>query len=671
MTSPLEAHDQHTVLLVDDEKPILVTLQALLERDGHRVLVARSGAEGLEIASASLPCLVLADVTMPGMDGFELCRRLEAQERTSNIPVALVTGRVSDEDVARGIRAGAVDYIKKPFDGAEVRMRVGTQIRLHESLRRAEMLQKKLDVISRSANDAILLMNSDGEIVHWNEAAELMFGYSKAEALGMNLNGLLAPVRFRESHGQAFLRFKETGAGDLVGKMTEIQALRKGGEEFPIELSLSSALLEGSWHAVGIIRDITLRRRDEERHRVLWERSPHAIMTLAPPSWSFTSANPAAIELFAARDAEQLLSLSILDVSCEKQLDGRWSREAVRKIISRAWTESSCSFEWAHKDLADREFPAMVHLTKVELAGESLLQATVRDISQQKTLEAELSHARKLEAVGQLAAGIAHEINTPTQFVGDSIHFLKEAYDDLWDLTALYRHTLVALEGAAGYEQALEEVREAEEAADLEYLEEHVPGSFDRCFDGLSRIATIVGSMKEFAHPDQREKSPADLNQALRATLTIAKNEYKYVARVTTELGELPPVLCHIGDLNQVFLNMIVNAAHAISDGVAESGEMGRIEIRTSAVNADLVRIEIADTGCGIPPAVRDRIYEPFFTTKEVGRGSGQGLAIARSIVVDKHNGSLSCESEEGRGTTFVISLPVDEKSGDSGGARS
>jgi signal transduction histidine kinase len=166
--------------------------------------------------------------------------------------------------------------------------------------------------------------------------------------------------------------------------------------------------------------------------------------------------------------------------------------------------------------------------------------------------------------------------------------------------------------------------------------------------------------MKEFAHPDSRDKSTADLNRALETTLTVARNEYKYLADVETAFGELPPVNCHVGDLNQVFLNLIVNAAHAISDVVGKSGQRGRIIVRTFG-QGDRVRIEIADTGGGIPVQIRDRVYDPFFTTKEVGRGSGQGLAIARNIVVDKHGGALTFESEVGKGTTFIIVLPVDQ----------
>jgi signal transduction histidine kinase len=164
--------------------------------------------------------------------------------------------------------------------------------------------------------------------------------------------------------------------------------------------------------------------------------------------------------------------------------------------------------------------------------------------------------------------------------------------------------------------------------------------------------------MKEVAHPDRKEKVPANLNQALQTTLAIAKNEYKYVAEVTTEFGDLPAVLCHVGDLNQVFLNLIVNAAHAIGDVVGQSGGKGAIRIKTSQ-EGSLARIDIADSGAGIPQAVRQRIFEPFFTTKEVGKGTGQGLAIAHSIVVTKHGGSLTFDSEVGKGTTFTIRLPI------------
>lgn len=286
-------------------------------------------------------------------------------------------------------------------------------------------------------------------------------------------------------------------------------------------------------------------------------------------------------------------------------------------------------------------------------------QRLEREIEEREQADIELRHAQKLQAVGQLAAGIAHEINTPTQFVGDNIRFLEDGFKDLQKLMTKYRQASEALAATPGCDAFHQQLREAESEADLSYLEENIPSAFSQARAGLSQISTIVRAMKEFAHPDQREKSPADLNRALQSALTIAANEYKYVANVETEFGEIPPVICHLSDMNQVFLNLLVNAAHAISDAVGQSGNKGCIRVRTKR-DGDNVLIDIADTGCGIPEAIRERVFEPFFTTKAVGRGSGQGLAIARSIVVDKHGGSLTFESTVGAGTTFTIRLSVD-----------
>ena len=244
--------------------------------------------------------------------------------------------------------------------------------------------------------------------------------------------------------------------------------------------------------------------------------------------------------------------------------------------------------------------------------------------------------------------GVAHEINTPIQFVGDSVHFLREAFAELQGHLERYR---AAAETAAVARRG----GRAEAEADLEFLTAEIPESLERALEGIERVAEIVRAMKEFAHPQRAEQAAADLNRAIDSTLTVARNEWKYVADVVTDLGELPPVVCHLGELNQVILNLVVNAAHAIADAGAGRGV---IRVATRAAG-EWVEITVSDTGAGIPEAIRDRIFDPFFTTKEVGRGTGQGLAIARAIVVDKHGGTLDFETEVGRGTTFRIRLPV------------
>jgi len=283
------------------------------------------------------------------------------------------------------------------------------------------------------------------------------------------------------------------------------------------------------------------------------------------------------------------------------------------------------------------------------------------DVTETRELEVQLRQAQKLESVGRLASGVAHEINTPVQFVSDNVQFLKEAFSDLPPLIEQYRRLRAAVAAGSATVEMADEIAEAEEAADVSYLLGNAPAAVERSLEGLQRIAVIVRSMKQFAHPDQKEMTAIDLNQALTSTLTIAHNEYKYVAELETSLGALPPVTCHAGEMNQVFLNILVNAAHAIGDVVRGSELKGRITV-TSRCEGQDVLVSITDTGAGIPEAIRDRIFDPFFTTKEVGKGTGQGLAIARTVVVDKHGGEIAVESEVGRGTTFLIRLPVEGK---------
>jgi PAS domain S-box-containing protein len=290
--------------------------------------------------------------------------------------------------------------------------------------------------------------------------------------------------------------------------------------------------------------------------------------------------------------------------------------------------------------------------------GTVVLRGITVDVTRQKKLELELRQAQKLESVGRLAAGVAHEINTPVQFVSDSVHFVRDAMNDLITLIHAYQGMRDMAQGCGATCDAFATVVKAEEDADIEYVMENVPKALDRSLDGLNRVATIVRSMKEFAHPDQKEMASVNLNQAIQSTLTIARNEYKYVADVRTEFGDLPLVTCHVGDVNQVILNIVVNAAHAIEDVVRGTEHKGEITVRTET-DGDSVLVSITDTGHGIPESVRDRIFDPFFTTKEVGKGTGQGLAIARTVVHEKHGGELSFETETGKGTTFRIRLPL------------
>ena len=281
------------------------------------------------------------------------------------------------------------------------------------------------------------------------------------------------------------------------------------------------------------------------------------------------------------------------------------------------------------------------------------------DITHRKRQEMELRHSQKLEAVGRLAAGIAHEINTPIQFLGDNTRFLQDSFRDEIQLIHKYQE----LREAAGRGQVrqvlLREVTALREKVDWDYLEQEIPRAMEQMLEGLARVATIVRGMKEFSHVDRtNEMAPADLNRALESTLIVARNELKYVADVETRFAELPPVICHLGDLNQVFLNLLVNAAHAIGDVIKGTKSRGKITVSTQ-IDSDVVEVAISDSGHGIPAELRDKIFDPFFTTKGVGKGTGQGLALARAIVVEKHGGTLTFETQPGIGTTFFVRLPL------------
>jgi PAS domain S-box-containing protein len=280
--------------------------------------------------------------------------------------------------------------------------------------------------------------------------------------------------------------------------------------------------------------------------------------------------------------------------------------------------------------------------------------------AERDTVEGQLRQAQKLEAVGQLAAGIAHEINTPAQYVGDNTQFLRDSFESIRTILRIYDELLCAARENRLSEDLVARVEKDLDDADLAYLFEHVPSAIQGTLDGVERVTKIVRAMKEFSHPGSREKDLADLNRAIETTTTVARNEWKYVAELELDLApDLPSVSCFVGEFNQCILNLVINAAHAIGDTIdANHGSKGKIRVCTRQVG-DFVEVRVQDTGAGIPASIRHRIFEPFFTTKEVGRGTGQGLSIVYGTIVKRHGGTVTFETEEGKGTTFVIRLPV------------
>lgn len=305
-------------------------------------------------------------------------------------------------------------------------------------------------------------------------------------------------------------------------------------------------------------------------------------------------------------------------------------------------------------------FPLEIGVGTLKRGEDTLWIASARDITVRKNLESQLLQAQKLESIGQLAAGIAHEINTPIQFVVHNAQFLEEAFCDLQGVLDACGRVLDEEEDGKVDPALVSAAREAVEIADLDYLEGEIPSALAQAREGLSRVSRIVLAMKNFSHPGSSDKTPIDLNESIDSTVTICRAEWKHLAEVEMDLDPaLPSVPCLGAEINQAVLNIVVNAAHAIGSSQADGCDSkGLIQISTRAVDG-YAEIRISDDGSGMPPDVQERIFDPFFTTKEVGKGTGQGLTVAHSVIHDKHDGTIRVESEVGKGTTFVIRLPL------------
>lgn len=403
----------------------------------------------------------------------------------------------------------------------------------------------------------------------------------------------------------------------------------------------------------------------EEKYKVFFECSAIGV-SQSTVSGQLLSANPALARILGYESPEELLAL-VTDLGRQLYVDSDFRRALMRELDQRRLVRQ-VEAEVFRKD-GSRIWVSLNACRVDDGTGEEPYNLfAVEDITERRQAEQErqimevmLRQAQKLEAVGQLAAGIAHEINTPTQYVADNVRFLQDGFGDLGKVLKVYEKTLAACSMGEPTHELLQELQDVVKAADLEYLEEEIPKAIEQTLEGVGRVSTIVRAMKEFSHPGTGEKTITDIHKAIESTLIVCRNEYKYVADVVTDFDPaLPSLRLLAGDFNQVILNLVVNAAHAIVDAVKETPDArGTISISTRR-DGNTAEIRVSDTGTGIPEAVRSRIFDPFFTTKEVGKGTGQGLALARAVIVGKHQGEITFETEAGKGTTFVVRLPIE-----------
>ena len=424
--------------------------------------------------------------------------------------------------------------------------------------------------------------------------------------------------------------------------------------EGPDEIGIMGAALNKMADDLKKLEEATLNSFNQTLDQVI-----DCVFMFDPETLVYLYVNKGAVDQ-TGYSREELLRLTAPEIKSE------YSPESFREMIApvKQGLKESLLFSTVHKSKDGRYIPVEILLKYVvPLIGQGRFIEIVRDITElQKTekekerLQSRLLHAQKLESVGQLAAGIAHEINTPMQYIGTNIDFLEGASKGM----SIIEQSIQKLITTAPPEIA-QELRSILVEADWEYLMEEVPAAIQQSKTGIARVTSIVKAMKEFSHPSSREKESVVVNAIIETTVLIARNEWKYVADVITDLAvDLPPIPCHIDELGQVILNLLINAAHAIGEKLGRNpeGEKGEIHISTKVVDS-AVEIRIRDTGSGIPVAIQKRIFDPFFTTKEVGRGTGQGLTISHDVITEKHGGTLTFETEEGLGTTFIIRLPL------------
>jgi PAS domain S-box-containing protein len=578
-----------------------------------------------------------------------------------------------------------------------------------ESLRQSEAWA---NAIVNTSADGILSTDSSGTVLSFNKSAERMFGYPASEVIGTNVQ-ILTPTRHHEIHDEFLSRFLTTNGVQTLGRYREINAKRKDDSTFPMEIGVTEFRWGESHIFIGSVRDLTARKAGNDA-LIAHARQQAAVAQLGQRAVLEND-----LDVLYKLATEQLVKILDADYSevLELNPDGQsfflragagWDSGLVGEALfgveidSQAGYALSCKTPVVVKDLASGtrfrrsallESHGVVSGLNVKISAEagpigvlgvhchtprtfteddenflrsvanvlSQVVDRVRSQDERNLIRAQLGQEQKLTSIGELAAGIAHEINTPTQYVGDNIHFIKDAFNEFFALQKCYAELLQAARTDSVTPALIGDIEAALQDMDWEYVAGEVPNAIAQSLDGVQRIAKIVLAMKEFSHPGGEGRKFANLNHSIENTITVASNEWKYLAEMSTELDEnLPLVPCFPAELGQVILNLIVNAAHAIGDVVGDdSHAKGTITISTLQVQRQ-VEIRISDTGNGIPDSVREKVFDPFFTTKEVGKGTGQGLAIARSVVVDKHGGTLRLETTQGQGTTFIVSLPLD-----------
>ncbi len=651
------------LMVIDDDQGACETLADVFTEKGFDLTTAGSGQEAIKSLERELVDVAIIDIKLPDMDGISLLKRIKAID--PELVCIIITGHSSLQNAIGAVTDNADGYFIKPVDIDALTRRVTEllyDLRIRRDLRESE---ERFRSLVDSATDAIVSMDSDGKIILWNKVAEEIFGYTKEDAVGMALTHIM-PERFREDHIKGFKNFLTTGESVLIGSSVEITALRSDGTEFPIELSLATWKSKGSTYFTGIIRDIfdrklaeeELKRSGEEFKKVFkkveaakeeWERTldciEHDIVMMADAQGRIKRCNRS-LANYLSSSFEDILGSEwggLLRVNDFKKHLGRDGSEELHHVESGRWFSlQTYPYRNPYKETESEAVGTVVILHDITVMKKmtDALEETNREL---KATQATIIQQEKMASLGQLAAGVAHEINNPMSFISSNLATLSKYSDRLSEFIDIQ-------DRAIGGDDTVELDKERKRLK-VDHITGDLKDLIAESVDGAERIRKIVMDLKVFSRPDRVEETGyADIKECLESTISIVWNELKYKATLKKEYGELPQTKCYPQQLNQVFMNLLVNAAQSIEG-------QGEITIRTWR-KGDSIYVSIADTGCGIPPENVGKLFDPFFTTKEIGKGTGLGLSISYDIV-KRHNGDISVESELGKGTEFTITIPV------------
>ncbi|SPF52373.1 putative Histidine kinase [Candidatus Desulfosporosinus infrequens] len=519
--------------------------------------------------------------------------------------------------------------------------------------------EEKYRSIFEASKDAIFITSKEGSFLNINLAGLDLFGYSWDELITMKVVAIYAEPSDRlrliaDLERKGFVQdyaitFKKKDGSFVYTLMTANLRITENGE-----ITLQ-----------GIIRDITESKLADEALLEAHAQINHLLGSISSiligvsPNDRINQWNIAAEKIFGINATEALGKyLSECEIKWE------WG-EVQNQLTLCKESQKAVQLEDLHYYRTDgRDGLLSLHINPIEDTsgkywGYVLLGI---DITEQKKIEAQLMLSQKMESIGQLAAGIAHEINTPMQYIGDNTIFLNDAFRNILETLKNFE-SIAKDEKSNEFPLSLNELKDIAKEIDLDYLGVEIPKAIEQSLEGINRVRKLISAMKEFSHPGKQGKSFSNINKAIEGTAIISKNEWKYVADLETQFDpNLPLVYCVIDQINQVVLNMIINSSHAIKE-LVDNGTIsrGRIKIQTEYKEPKIC-ITFSDTGKGIPRSIIHKIFDHFFTTKEVGKGTGQGLAIAHDIIVNKHHGSIEVNSEEGRGTSFTVTLPVESE---------